>query len=123
MLLELMKDLLLFEQEDIKSPILILAIDLVGEKNLYIISRRLVGWIKVEGMRKKTRNLDLWPDIPWCENLRLLIKKNPAFSQSFKVVKNYLTYNDKVTEEERQKAIEYVAKHNYTPPPLISLRR
>jgi hypothetical protein len=122
MLLELMKDLLLFKQADMQSPALYSAIRLVGRRNLFIISLNLIDWIKVEGMRKKTRNLDLWPDIPWCENLRLLIEKNSAFSQSFKVVKNYLTYN-KVTEEERQKAIEYVAKHNYTPPPLISLRR
>lgn len=123
MLLILMKDLLHYEQKGIKSSILIPAVELVGERKLQIISDRLVEWIKVEGMRKKTRNLDLWPGTPWCESLKLLIEQNPAFSQSFKVIKNYLTYNDTITEEERKKTIEYITENYHTPPPLITYYR
>lgn len=123
MLFILMKELLHFYQKRVKSSVLISAIELVGEKNLQTISGRLVEWIKVEGMRKKTRNLDLRPDIPWCESLKLLIEQNPAFSQSFKVIKNYLTYKDTITEEERKKTIEYITENYHTPPPLITYYR
>lgn len=123
MLLILMKELLRYKQQRIKTPELYSSIELVGDENLLIIALKLVDWIKVEGMRKKTRNLDLWPGTPWCESLKLLIEQIPAFSQSFKVIKNYLTYNDAISEEERQKTIAYIAKHNYTAPPLITYYR
>lgn len=123
MLFLLMKALLHFYQKRTKSSLLISAIELVGEKNLQTISGRLVEWIKVEGMRKKTRNLVLRSGIPWCESLKLLIEQNLAFSQSFKVIKNDLTYNDAIIEKERLKTIEYITENFHTPLPLITYYR
>lgn len=60
MLSILMKELLRYKQQRIKTSELYSSIELVGDENLLIIALKLVDWIKVEGMRKETRNLDLW---------------------------------------------------------------
>jgi len=93
------------------------AVDLIGFRALRVVGANLLAWLRAEGLRKESKDLDLDPAWPWAKDARKLINQVGAFGNAFTVTETSLTFSDAVLSEERkQMAIE--VRNGYMPQQL-----
>lgn len=90
--------------------------ELVGSRQLRLISINIVDWLKLENKRAESKPLKLNSRYPWVNNLQTLVNSNGMFKSYFVINDNHeLIISNSVDSSER-KEIFQLADDGYNPP-------
>jgi hypothetical protein len=92
------------------------AVELVGTRQLRLISINIVDWLKLENKRDKSKPLKLNNSYAWVKDLQTLVNSSGMFKSFFVINENQeLLISNSVNSSER-KEIFRLADEGYNPP-------
>ncbi|RKZ47026.1 MAG: hypothetical protein DRR16_17830 [Candidatus Parabeggiatoa sp. nov. 3] len=86
----------------------------LGQRELRVISIKILSWLKSQNRLLKKRPLRLNMQHPWCANLSDWLKQDEVLAKVLAISDNHCDFGDEVSETER-KAIIIMVDKEYQP--------
>jgi 3-mercaptopyruvate sulfurtransferase SseA len=107
-------DLLDFINREEPSSSLIQVFEVLGHKNVRVISMNLFDWLKRQRRFGNEKPLELRQQYTWCQDLPLMLERWPEMNELLEIKARQLNFRDSMSADERNQ-IRQIVFERYQP--------